>query len=79
MIKELFPGQDALTRSVMVKTSNGICLKRPIEKLYPLEFPVDESTHEETPKPSNTSSRPPKDAAEQAKLRLKEIAESNAI
>ena len=79
VIKELFPGQDGLTRSVMVKTSNGNCLKRPIEKLYPLELSVDESTHEETPKPSNTSSRPPRDAAEQAKLRLKEMAESNAI
>ena len=31
------------------------------------------------PKPSNTSNRPPRDAAEQAKLRLKEIAESDTI
>ena len=37
VIKELFSGQDGLARSVMIKTSNGNCLKRPIEKLYPLE------------------------------------------
>ena len=80
VIKELFPAQDGLTRSVMVKTSNGNCLKRPIRKLYPLEVSAeDKSTKEETLKPSTTSNRPPRDAAEQAKLCLKDMVESDAI
>ena len=41
IVTNLHPGRDGLVRSVNVRISSGRELRRPIEKLYPLELQVE--------------------------------------
>ena len=41
IVTNLHPGRDRLVRSVNVRISSGRELRRPIEKLYPLELQVE--------------------------------------
>ena len=74
IVDQVFPGKDGVVRAVQLKTANGI-LERPVQHLYPLELQCDVAENaEETPlNPDAPEFRPKRDAATAAKLRIRQI------
>lgn len=77
MVNEVYPGSDGVIRAVQLRTAKSM-LERPVQHLYPLELECDLSTPVADPRlnPQAQDSRPRRDAAAAARLRMKQVVDA---
>ena len=76
IVEEVMPGKDDVVRAVRLRAGRNQKLERPTQHLYPLELSCDVEENIKTKLNRETPAfRPRGNAAEVAKLRIRDIAE----
>ena len=75
VVSRVMKGRDYVIRGASIRTSNGN-IERAVQHIYPLELSCDETKWNPNPEAPTFTSRPTRDAAEAAKIRLKQVADA---